>query len=258
MLEKILELMFPNSCGICGKIHKNWICPKCYYKIKQELKYNKSKEDNFNLYYIGTYQKQIRKILLKFKFKESSYLANTIIELVCKNKNMVQNIKKYDCIIPVPMYEKNKKIRGYNQSELLAKRLGKRLQIDYITNVLIKTKQNKRQSELDAHDRIENVKNAYSIINEELIKNKNILLIDDIYTTGNTVKSCIKELRKVNINKVDVLTIAKTQLFDEQNFHNKYISFCCDIVMQQFNIKLQKIPLKKFFIYDIILKDNNR
>lgn len=210
MLEKIFEFIFPNSCGICGKIYKDWICPKCYYKLKPELRYMSYKEDQFKLYYVGEYEGTIRNLLLKFKFNESAYLANMFVEVICKNQNFAQNFKKYDCVIPVPMYEKNKRIRGYNQSALLAKGIGSRLGIKYADNVLVKIKENNRQSELDGIHRAENVKNVYGIQNSELIDNKRVILVDDIYTTGSTVKECIRVLRKNNVKIVDVVVIAKT------------------------------------------------
>lgn len=212
MIEKILNYIFPTCCGICHKIYKAWICPKCYYRLKNELKFNKENKENFNIYYIGFYEKTLRKLLLKFKFKESAYLSNTLVEILSKNQEMIKALKKYDYIIPVPMHTTNKEIRGYNQTELLAKQINNRFNIKYENNILLKIKQNKRQSELKEKERIENVKNIYELQKGELIKNKNILLLDDIYTTGNTIKSCRKELEKAHPKKIDVLVMAKRNI----------------------------------------------
>lgn len=209
MIEKILETIFPTCCGICGKIYKKWICPKCYYKLKNEFKFIKQKEDNFNLYFISKYENTTRKLLLKFKFSESAYLANTFIEIMNKNKKFLQEIKKYDYIIPVPMHNINKAIRGYNQTEVIAKQMQKKFKIEYKNNILIKNKQNKRQSNLTEKERIENVKNIYKLQNENILEDKKILLLDDIYTTGSTIKACIKELQKSKAKQIDALVIAK-------------------------------------------------
>ena len=64
---------------------------------------------------------------------------------------------------------------------------------------------------MNEKERIENVKNVYKIQNTEKIKNRDILLIDDIYTTGNTVKQCVKELKKAKVHRIDVFVIAKTR-----------------------------------------------
>lgn len=209
MIEKIIEYIFPTCCGVCGKIYKKWICPKCYYNLKNELKYEKHKEDKFYLYYISSYENSIRKLLLKYKFKECAYLANTFVEILSKNKKIVQEIEKYDYIIPVPMHNINKSIRGYNQTEILAKKIKRRFGIMYKTDILLKIRQNKRQSELNEKQRIENVKNIYKLQNESILENKKILLLDDIYTTGSTIKACIKELEKSNPKKIDALVVAK-------------------------------------------------
>ncbi len=212
MIEKILEMIFPTCCGLCGKIYSGSICPKCYYNLKNELKFSKENNEDFNIYYIGFYEKTIRKLLLKFKFKECAYLVNTFIDILSKNQKMIKTIKRYDYIIPVPMYTTNKKIRGYNQTELLAKKINDRFNIKCRNDILLKAKQNKRQSQLTEKERIENVKNVYQLKKQEEIKNKNILLLDDIYTTGNTIKACRKELQKAEPKKIDILVMAKRNI----------------------------------------------
>jgi len=74
---------------------------------------------------------------------------------------------------------------------------------------MIKVKHTLAQSSLGKEERAQNVKNAYKIINAETIHNKKVLLIDDIYTTGNTAKECSKELKKAGAKTVSILTIAK-------------------------------------------------
>lgn len=209
MIEQIIETIFPISCGICGKLSNKYICPKCYYQIKNELKFEIVKEEKFKLYFIGHHENAIRKLLLKFKFSDSAYLANLFIEILCKNNDFVQKIKQYDIIIPAPMHSENKKKRGYNQTELLAEEIERRLEIPCVSNVLVKDIQNKKQSQLGEKERKENVKNVYKLENEKLIYNKKILLLDDIFTTGSTVKECIKTINKTKVKKIDALVIAK-------------------------------------------------
>lgn len=209
MIEKILQIIFPKQCLDCGKIYKKWICPKCYYKLKNELKFQTIKHKKFNLYFIGFYENKIRKLLLKFKFNEMAVLANLFAEIMNKEKLFIEKIKQYDCVIPVPMYIINKKIRGYNQTELIASVIEKENKIMCINDVLVKVKQNKKQSKLNEKERIENVKDIYKLQNEEKINNKRVLLLDDIYTTGSTVKECMKILKKAKPKRIDVLVIAK-------------------------------------------------
>ena len=106
-------------------------------------------------------------------------------------------------------YKKNKENRGYNQTEVIADQLEKTLKIKHLKKCLIKIKPNQKQSTLTERQRTENVKNVYKLENKNEIYNKRILLLDDIYTTGSTVKACVKELKKGKPQTIDVLVIAK-------------------------------------------------
>ena len=100
--------------------------------------------------------------------------------------------------------------RGYNQSELIAKQIAKNIpNLKLESHILLKTKENKTQSSLNKKQRQENVKDVYKLQNAEKIKEKNIILFDDIYTTGATVNECARVLKLGGANKIAVLTIAK-------------------------------------------------
>ena len=123
----------------------------------------------------------------------------------------IENLKKYDIIIIVPISRQRKKDRGYNQSELVAREISKIIKIPIVPQILYKTKNTVPQSSLNKAQREENAKGAYQVIHINKINGKRILLIDDIYTTGNTVNECAKVLIKKGIKRTDigVLTIAK-------------------------------------------------
>ncbi len=127
-----------------------------------------------------------------------------------KNENFCRIVKNYDIIISVPISKKRYKQRGYNQSLLIAKELSKKLDLKLVKNCLYKNKNIVEQSKLGREKRMENVKGVYKIRNSEILNNKKILLIDDIYTTGSTVNECCKTLiYNANIKEIGVLTIAK-------------------------------------------------
>ena len=110
-------------------------------------------------------------------------------------------------LIPIPLSDKKKKKRGFNQSEEIAKIISEVTKIETDFNCIIKVKDNKSQTELTRKERIENVKNTFKIIKN--IKNKNILLLDDVYTTGSTMEECAKTLKSAGANKVWGITIAR-------------------------------------------------
>lgn len=199
ILEKALNLFFPIKCGVCGKIGLP-ICKECEEKIKQ-YEINLVQKDKFFIY---KYQDIIRNLLLNYKFNDASYLANSFAYLIKNNKKIYSILKSYDIIIPVPLHKKRMNERGYNQTELIAKKL----EIPIETKCLIKTKNIKPQSTKTAKQRQIDIKNVFAIQNVDKIKNKKILLLDDIYTTGSTANECIKTLRKAT-NKIGFLAIAK-------------------------------------------------
>lgn len=212
--EKALEFIFLPSCGVCGKLGEGYLCTKCEKELEKYViapadKYPVKKKENDTTLYVFDYKDLVRKLIIQYKFNDKSYLYKTFCEFMVKNKKVFDFIKSYDIIIPVPMHKSKIRKRGYNQSELIAKELAKKLEIKIDTKVLIKIKNNKVQSTLNKKERKENTKNVYKIRNEAKIKNKKILIFDDIYTTGATVNACVQELKKANVVKIGILTLAK-------------------------------------------------
>ena len=219
--EKALEYIFLPSCGVCGKLGEGYLCKKCGKELEKYMINEKSICNNLrNLnnmetdkyierIHIFEYKGTIRKLILNYKFNDKSYLYKTFCEFIVKNEKTFDFIKSYDIIIPVPIHKKRMRKRGYNQSELIAKELAKKVKIKCYTDILLKVKNNRMQSTLTKKEREENAKNVYKLKNEEKIYNKKVLIFDDIYTTGATITSCIKELEKSKVIKIGILTLAK-------------------------------------------------
>lgn len=208
-----LNLIYPNVCGICDKICKDSICKKCEIRLNNvsKIKIDKYKNKYFKKHlYIFKYEGIIKEKLIKFKFNERTYIYKAFVNFLIKNEKVCRFLKSYDIIIPVPIHKYRKIERGYNQSALFAKEIAKNINsIKLVEDVLIKKTNNKPQSTKNKKEREQNVIGAYYLKNEYKIKNKRILLIDDIYTTGSTVNECCRILRKADIKYVDVITIAK-------------------------------------------------
>ena len=181
--------------------------------MKEQAKFGIQKNQNNNYFqehlYIFAYQGMIRKIILNYKFKDKSYLYKTIVNFLLKDKKFFQILKSYDTIIPVPISKKRKKERGYNQSELLAKEIAKIVGIDCNTSCLFKAKNIIEQSKLNKEERQSNIQGVYELRNPQQLRNKKIIILDDIYTTGSTINECCKILQKAKPKTIRVLTIAK-------------------------------------------------
>jgi ComF family protein len=114
-----------------------------------------------------------------------------------------------DVIIPIPLHKLRLLKRKYNQSAILASELSKMTNIKSDYKSFVKIRSTQPQSECSGKKRITNIKNAFTVKNPENIKGKRILLIDDVYTTGSTLRECAKVLKKAGAKSVDALTIAK-------------------------------------------------
>ena len=221
-VPKILNLIYPPMCGICGKFNDNFLCPKCQKKLENEAvfgidKYEKIKiEKNlqerkyFNEHlYIFEYEGIIRRIILKYKFEDKAYLYKTFVNFLLKNKNFFEFIKKYDIIIPVPISRKRRALRGYNQSELIVKEIANFTNLKEESDCLFKIKNVIEQSKLNKEERQKNIQGVYELRNKEKLYKNKILLVDDIYTTGSTVNECSKVLRGAKPKQIGIFTIAK-------------------------------------------------
>ena len=221
-VPKILNLIYPPICGICGKFNDDFLCPKCqkileneavfgidkYEKIKIEKNLQERKYFNEHLY-IFEYEGIIRRIILKYKFQDKAYLYKTFVNFLLKNKNFFEFIKKYDTIIPVPISRKRRALRGYNQSELIVKEIANFTNLKEESDCLFKIKNVIEQSKLNKEERQKNIQGVYELRNKEKLYKKKILLVDDIYTTGSTVNECSKVLRGAKPKQIGIFTIAK-------------------------------------------------
>ena len=209
-----LDLIYPPSCILCGKCCNNYLCKKCFIELDKmgEFKTDKYEDKFFEEHiYCFRYENIVRKLILDFKFNEKDYIYRLFIEFLKNNQKIYCKIKKYDIIVPVPISKKRLKTRGYNQSELIAREIANLFNLEYYKNVLLKKTNNLTQSTLTKDQRIFNVQGVYKINNKnsKMLYEKNVLILDDIYTTGSTVNECSKVLKLYGANKVGVFTIAK-------------------------------------------------
>ena len=211
-INSALDYFFPPICGMCGEINENYICNNCYENIKKIKKcvINEYNNRNFSRHlYIFRYEGIIRNKIIEYKFEDKGYLYKMFAKIILSDKKTCNFIKKYDVIIPVPISKKRKKKRGYNQSELVANELAQKLNQDIWTDIIIKKKDNKPQSELNKLERIKNVEDIYEINKPIEVKNKKVLLLDDIYTTGSTVNEIARKLKQNQTQEIGVITLAK-------------------------------------------------
>jgi ComF family protein len=119
------------------------------------------------------------------------------------------NFTDYSVIIPVPLHIERLRERGFNQSMILAKAIGKKYKISVNFSLLKRNKSTLKQTGLDKIQRQNNIRDAFTVTENAKAKGKNIILIDDVYTTGATINQCAKTLIKAGAGNVSVLTLAR-------------------------------------------------
>ena len=203
--ESFRFLLFDNSCSYCHKKldREGYICSKCLEKLKREA-FLKNKG---NFYYVYIYEKAIRQIISDYKLRNRKDLAKDIAYLIKKPIFELIEREKIDTIIPVPISQEREIERGFNQIENLLECLDIRYKkIERIKN----TKH--MYSIKDNEKRERNVEKAFK--NYLSLENKNVLIVDDIVTSGATIHSISEELRKDNENiNIKVFSIAIARHF---------------------------------------------
>ncbi|KKS95650.1 MAG: phosphoribosyltransferase [Candidatus Gottesmanbacteria bacterium GW2011_GWA2_43_14] len=221
-MSGILDLFYPRRCLGCGRIGR-YFCQKCRLHIPKMEKLIcpvclKSSFDglthlncrsNFcpDGLFVSTYYRGIMKKALKMlKYRLVRDLAPEIAGLFLES--CPSYLLRLNLLIPVPLYPGRQRERGFNQSEILVREMAGRLKIKQTSNNLIRIRSTQPQFGLEKKTRLSNVKNAFSLKTPQTIKGKQIGLIDDVTTTGATLRECAKVLKIGGAVKVWGLVIA--------------------------------------------------
>ena len=217
IFPRFLDLLFENSCLICNKSSgQNPICKLCDndFIIRNERN-NIHLFNEITVYSWGFYDGKLRDGIIALKAgkrKLANYFGNKLIDFW---KSLPEKIRsKNYLVIPVPSHKKRIKERGFCQTSLISKYFAEHFKLNLLTNFVIRNKQTKFMNSLNnINERRENIKNAFEIINP--INVKDILVIDDILTSGSTLSEITKTIHKVYPNtNVLGLTVAAGDRFN--------------------------------------------
>lgn len=230
-----LDIFFPWQCLNCKKeisrsyplckkcqagipINYSFICPVCKKRI---INFSKRscfcKTNIFALGVVSFYENSIiRKTIHLFKYQRIIFLQKPLSGLMIKflkETNFFSEINKENIlVIPIPLHKRKRNQRNFNQSELLAKAVASHFSLNYHPEILLRIKNNPPQVKINNFsEREKNVKDIFQISDDSLntIKNKWIVLIDDVYTSGATMQEAAKVLKKNGAKKVIGLVLAK-------------------------------------------------
>lgn len=210
--QLILEWLFPTKCAFCHRLTKGReqrVCPIC----KKNIPYTRGAAAEQKLSYIEKclsplyYEGNVRESLLRYKFGGACGYCDIYADLIVKTID--ERGVSCDIITWVPLSRKRLRRRGYDQARLIAERASELMGIEAVP-LLKKTRNIKAQSSTgDAQARRKNVAGVYAPVDAEHIKNKRILIFDDIVTTGATLSECASVLRKYGAKSVTAATVAR-------------------------------------------------
>ena len=197
--------LMENNCPLCGKIVKNYgLCHACYELVNKNPTFYYDIEGLDDLLVASTYAGIMRRLIIDFKFKGKLSYGEIISEIMIE-KLLERNLSEV-VLTFVPMHPRRERERGYNQSKILAETIAKKLDLK-CQEVFEKVKDTKFQVGLKKDQRQENLKNAFAVKKAP----EEIIIVDDVITTGTTISELVKVAKASGIKKVTAL-IAATEI----------------------------------------------
>jgi len=225
-LQDVLHLFFPKICITCdAKLlqSEKLICTLCRhdlpiicYKDYKDNKitkafYGRISIEKANAFLFYRKDGKTKDLIHNLKYKGNQEVGTFIGDWFGNILKYSNEFNDIDCIIPVPLHTKKQQQRGYNQLTTFGKSLSKHLDKPYVADVLIRTSTSKTQTFKQRFERFSNNETKFSVTNTSILKNKHILLIDDVVTTGATLESCCTGLLTLENIKISIVTMAYTE-----------------------------------------------
>ena len=235
----LFSLFYPRTCPFCGRYisdrqiaeeHLEWICPDCWRRLprtEQDIKAENSTEtaltegktvirkamhlDRAGAWLFYEKEHPIQQVVHRMKYRDEPELGRYMGQqavLAWRDETFFDGI---DVIIPVPLHPKRLRERGYNQSEYIARGISEITGIPVDTSHVTRIRNTPKQALQKGGDRKQNVADAFAVNHPEQMYHKHILLVDDLVTTGETMRACIRAMRLFRGAKISVFALCKAQ-----------------------------------------------
>lgn len=226
LLNNLLSIFYPRLCLSCGDVlqeNEEHLCLNCQLHLPETDSHkveNHPLEQIFrgrvpveNTYAFLSFRKGncVQEILHHLKYKGNKEVGAYLGEIYGRKLRAKGRLADADYIIPIPLHPKKLRIRGYNQSEWIAKGLSKGLQIPYDTHILVRSTFTETQTRKSRFSRWENVKEVFAVTDGDAIAGKHVIVCDDVLTTGATTEAAVRKILEVPGTRVSVVTLATAQ-----------------------------------------------
>jgi ComF family protein len=224
-LSDLGSLIYPRICAGCANSlfkHEYLVCNHCYVSLPK-TNYHLSPENPVQKIFYGRadvkfaasfllFQKKgsVQKMLHAIKYRSKPEVGRLLGKWYGADLKKTGSCASCDYIIPVPLHPKRQRKRGYNQSDYFAEGLSEELGIPVLKGILRKTHFTETQTYKTREERWQNTLDSFEITESQSLKNKTILLVDDVITTGATTEACVMQLQKSEAAQVYVASIAYT------------------------------------------------
>lgn len=204
LLARAVDLLYPRTCGHCGRIGQAW-CAACLDRLIDYpfALYSRVLASGLEVYCAGEHAGPLRDAIHAFKFDDARYLAGVLGAAL--DEALLQAELQIDVVTPVPLHQKREKWRGYNQSALLADVLAQNIGVPCLP-LLERTRYTGTQVGRTSHERLAAVRDAFTA--DALARGKRVLLVDDVVTTGATLDACAAALAAAGADYVAAACVA--------------------------------------------------
>ena len=237
MLASLLDFFFPRMCPVCGKrleLDERPLCLRCNVDIPRtmfwehpydnplaRMYWGKIPVEKVVAYFYFTPQSAQARMVYGAKYHGRANIALELGEMLADEMNGF--FDDIDIIIPLPVSIKRRMIRGYNQSEMIARGISKVTGIPIERHAVIRRYFDKSQTHLTREERRDNVDDVFVLKDADAIKDKHVLIVDDVITTGATTISCANEILKAENVKVGILALGFASKAKAQEVHQPKI-----------------------------------
>jgi len=220
-----VSLLYPDLCVICGEPlieNEKFFCFACFLKLPRTnyhfIQSNQAIErfagkvslEKASSYFFYNKGGVGQKLIAEIKYRGNQSLGEWIGSYLAKDMIPSGFFQGIDYMVPVPLHRSKEKKRGFNQAEIIARGIARITKIPLETGNVFREKANATQTRKGLFDRWKNTQNLFDLKNPKLFKNKHILLIDDVLTTGSTLESVAQCLLKSEEVKISILTLSIT------------------------------------------------